>query len=71
MFKSKKILFMVSLLVLVCQISYAKIGGFEIIANVPIGAGITLVDNNVKVAGNPKVGGNFKIGVEADIGYMF
>lgn len=71
MFKSKKILFMVSLLVLVYQISYAKIGGFEIIANVPIGAGITLVDNNVKVAGNPKVGGNFKIGVEADIGYMF
>ncbi|MEI0565143.1 hypothetical protein [Brachyspira pulli] len=71
MLKSNKLLLIISLLILVCQISYAKIGGFEIIANVPIGAGITLVDNNVKVAGNPKVGGNFQIGVEADIGYMF
>ncbi|WP_300753400.1 hypothetical protein [uncultured Brachyspira sp.] len=71
MVKLSKIVLISSLLILVQQISYAKIGGFELIVNVPIGAGITLVNKNVSVAGNPKLGGNFQIGVEADIGYMF
>lgn len=43
MLKLSKIVLISSLLVLVQQISYAKIGGFELIVNVPIGAGITLV----------------------------
>ncbi|MEI0699279.1 hypothetical protein R4K92_10135 [Brachyspira intermedia] len=55
----------------ISKISYAKIGGFELIVNVPIGAGITLIDKNITLAGEPKGGGNFQIGVEADIGYMF
>ncbi|ADG72886.1 hypothetical protein [Brachyspira murdochii] len=71
MLKLSKIVLISSLLVLVQQISYAKIGGFELIVNVPIGAGITLVNKNVSVAGNPKLGGNFQIGLEANIGYMF
>ncbi len=68
---SKIFLFGLLFVLIMSQISYAKIGGFELIVNVPIGAGITLVDKNITVAGNPKIGGNFQIGVEADIGYMF
>ena len=51
--------------------SFDELGGFELIINSPIGAGITLVEKNPAVSGNPKGGGNFQIGVEADIGYMF
>ena len=67
MFKSYKIIFISLLLMILSQISYANIGGFEIIANVPIGAGITLYEPSSKF----KAGGNFQIGVEANIGYMF
>lgn len=67
MFKSYKIIFISLLLMILSQISYANIGGFEIIANVPIGAGITLYEPSSKF----KAGGNFQIEVEANIGYMF
>ena len=67
MFKSYKIIFISLLLMMLSHISYADIGGFEIIANVPIGAGITLYEPSSKF----NTGGNFQIGVEADIGYMF
>ncbi|PTY40314.1 hypothetical protein [Brachyspira hampsonii] len=67
MFKSYKIIFISLLLMLLSQISYANIGGFEIIANVPIGAGVTIYEPYSKFNN----GGNFQIGVEADIGYMF
>ena len=67
MFKSYKIIFISLLLMMLSHISYADIGGFEIIANVPIGAGVTLYEPSSKF----NTGGNFQIGVEADIGYMF
>ncbi|ASJ22597.1 hypothetical protein [Brachyspira hampsonii] len=67
MFKSCKIIFISLLLMLLSQISYADIGGFEIIANIPIGAGVTIYEPYSKFNN----GGNFQIGIEADIGYMF
>ena len=67
MFKSYKAVFISLLLIMLSQISYANIGGFELIANVPIGAGITLYEPASKFKAN----GNFQIGVEANIGYMF
>ena len=68
MFKSYKIIFISILFIVLSQISYANIGGFELIANVPIGAGVTLYNPASKEF---KSSGNFQIGVEADIGYMF
>lgn len=68
---SKTFLFCFLFILIMGQISYAKLGGFEIIANIPIGAGITMIDKNVAVDGNPKGGGNFQIGIEANVGYMF
>ena len=67
MFKSYKAVFISLLLIMLSHISYANIGGFEIIANVPIGAGVTLYEPASKFNAN----GNFQIGVEANIGYMF
>lgn len=67
MFKSYKIIFISILFIVLSQISYANIGGFELIANVPIGAGVTLYEPYSKF----KTGRNFQIGVEANIGYMF
>lgn len=55
------------LFILIGRVSYGEIGGFEIIANVPIGAGITLYNPSSKF----QTSGNFQIGIEADIGYMF
>ncbi|MCZ9878384.1 hypothetical protein OFR29_02065 [Brachyspira hyodysenteriae] len=68
MFKSYKTIFVSFLFMLLSQTSYAEIGGFEIISNVPIGAGITLYNPASKEF---KSSGNFQIGIEADIGYMF
>ena len=67
MFKSYKIIFISILFIVLSQISYANIGGFEIIANVPIGVGITLYEPSSKFNADR----NFQIGVEANIGYMF
>ncbi|WP_297204708.1 hypothetical protein [uncultured Brachyspira sp.] len=72
MFKLFKAMTAAFLLIFICgSVSYAEIGGFELLINVPIGAGITVVEKNVPVAGNPKGGGNFQIGLEANVGYMF
>lgn len=71
MFKLSKLVIVSCLFLFFTQISFANLGGFEIIANVPIGAGVTLLENKSSIAGNPKIGGNFQVGVEADIGYMF
>ena len=71
MFKLLKIISSCVLLIFVQYTAYSELGGFELIINSPIGAGITLVEKNPAVSGNPKGGGNFQIGLEADIGYMF
>ena len=71
MFKLLKIIASCVLLIFVQYTAYSELGGFELIINSPIGAGITLVEKNPAVSGNPKGGGNFQIGLEADIGYMF
>lgn len=71
MYKSGKIILVSCLFILLSQISYANLGGFEVIVNVPIGAGVTLLENKSSIAGSPKENASFQVGIETDIGYMF
>lgn len=67
-----RIFTLIILFIMICKTTFTEVkGGFEAIVNVPIGMGITIIHNNIKVPGNPKGKLNFQGGIEADLGYMF